>query len=143
MDAVRVGIRRVAVGDGPAKERGDRAEAVGESGFWEVDGTHYHNKVAQRLDTTPGDLCKELAGLPRPTPRSPAPAAAAQLEAPQPLAPAARSAQAIAPAPAPTAPAPAAPPPPPQALSVAPKEPSPFEVNKWRFDRRERPWGWD
>jgi hypothetical protein len=131
----RSGIRRIGVSDRQLIDRGDRAEAVGESGFWEVDGPHYHNDVARRLGRTPADMCLEVAGLPKGTPQ----ATAVTVTAPayqQPVI-ADYSAQSIAPA----APAPA--PPPSQSYSVGQSEPSAFEVNKWRFDRRERPWGWD
>lgn len=132
-DAIRAGIRRIDVSSRLIKDRGDRAEAVGESGFWEVDGPHYHNDVSRRLGRTPAEMCLEVAGLPRGTPQSPAATAAVYQ---QPVT-TDYSAQSIAPASPPPAP------PPPKTYSAGPSEPSPFEVNKWRFDRRERPWGWD
>ena len=135
IEAIEIGLRRFAISDGLVKERGDRAEKLGEAGIWEdADGRRDLASVADLISTSFAGLCKELAG---PTEIQPSPVArqlAPKVTPPQarlnvnsltaatePASPPAASTKAVV----------APPPPPPPAV------PWPFEVNKWRLDH----WG--
>ena len=110
--AVEIGLRRLAVADGLAKERGDKAEKAGEAGFWEdANGKQDLASVAKLFDTTTAGLCKEMAGQTGtvrqpPVTRQVAPKAATYLNANrstasiEPASPPAASTQAVASAPA-------------------------------------------
>lgn len=64
--AIEIGLRGLAVSDGLAKERGDKAEKAGEAGFWEdANGKQNLASVADLFGTTTTNLCKELAGQTR------------------------------------------------------------------------------
>lgn len=162
IEAIEAGPGRTAGGDRTVKERGARLEKLGEAGFWGAQGDQDLASVAQAFDTTLGALCKELAAtamklspnpvvkqavtvapVPPPAPKPPV----REIPAARPKAPEARPTSAIQP----IAPPPPAPPLPVEARQVAtPARPAPrpwidepLEVNKWRLDRRARPWGWD
>ena len=145
IEAIELGLRRLAVSDGRIKERGDRAEKTGEAGFWEeANGRQDLASVARVFGTSPAGLCKELGGqtkiLPSSVAKQPPPKAAPQqarsnvnslTPATKPANPPAASAKAVA------AP-PARPPVPETGWPFGLK--SPLEVNKWRYNRYEKPW---
>jgi hypothetical protein len=71
--AVETGLRRLAVADGLARERGNKAEKTGEAGLWEeANGKQNLASVAKLFGTTPAGLCKEMAGQTRAIQQPPA-----------------------------------------------------------------------
>lgn len=150
--AIEQGQARIAsIADPGAsvRKRGDRAEKSGESGFWEANGQQDHASIAEDFRTTPAGLCKELAGLPREAkqapvakPRVQSPPAAQAPANTEPVAAVIGHTHNAAPrgnrAARPVAAAPRASAPDDKPLPFWKR--SPFEVNKWRFNRREAPW---
>jgi hypothetical protein len=132
-EAIEIDIGRLAISDGLVKARGDRTEKAGEAGVWEANGQRDLATIADLFGTTIAAICKELAGETRKIQQPPV----AKRVAPKATKPSARlnakrSTAAVKPAAPPTvSPKPA----PPSFWAL-----SPFEVNKWRFNRRERPW---
>ena len=144
-EAIELGLRRLAISDPLVKERGDRAEKVGEAGFWEeADGKQDLASVAGFFGTSPAGLCKELGGpakiQPSPVAKQLAPKVTPHqarsnvnsLTATEPASPPAAATKTVV-----------APPLPARSPSAAPWPfgmKSPFEVNKWRYNRYEKPW---
>lgn len=142
--AIEIALGRFAAGDELVKERGDRAEKLGEAGFWqERNGKRDFASVAERFGATLTGLCQELGGQTRSVQPPPVAAKVARpAKPPQARSNANHSAASIQPASPPTVPTEAArrASPPAPSLFDARTWGSPFEVNKWRLDRRERPW---
>jgi hypothetical protein len=136
IEAIQTGLLRYAVGDGPLKERGDRAERVGASGLWQAGVERTLQSVADLFNTTTAALCNELAvqtrtikATPKAVQRSPeATGAIPKVTTPTPPAKVGNSAAVVQPAPK-------------EVPAASPDPSSPFEINKWRFNRREKPWG--
>jgi len=71
--AVETGLRRLAVADGLARERGNQTEKAGEAGLWEEpNGKQNLASVAKLFGTTTAGLCKEMAGQTRAIQQPPA-----------------------------------------------------------------------
>jgi hypothetical protein len=63
--AIESALEQFPVSDEFVKRQGDRAETLGESGYWEANGKNSRadlRKVADLLGTTTAELCKEFAG---------------------------------------------------------------------------------
>jgi hypothetical protein len=160
--AIEAALRHFPVSDALVKKRGERAEKLGETGFWEANGKNARAdlaSVASRTGASTADLCKELAGQ---TKSNQKPVVAKQISPDVTKTQAnlyAKSATAaVKPVRAPTAPKKPKPPvaglkpaaatvTPPVTARRAPStklrtlwRSSPFDVNRWRLNRQERPW---
>jgi hypothetical protein len=154
---IEVGLPDLDVDDRDVRERGDKAEKMGEAGFWDAEGREDLASAARRFNTTPSSLCAQLAGMEAPAgqsiftikvdPKPPASSGPAPEAKPQ-RAPARtrtwRSPKSQARNPA----SPVKKPPQlarakPNLPAAAPASPylSPADANKWLHDRHARPWG--
>lgn len=164
---IEVGLPDLDIDDRTVRERGDKAEKMGEAGFWDADGQEDLASVARRFNTSPSAVCSQLAGIApaeqsiftvRVSPKAPTSAPEAK---PQPS-PSPSQAQLRLAKPAaegrnspssvkkplrqtrvkPKSPAVAAKPekPPVQTPVAAWLSLSPSQADKWLHDRRGRPW---
>jgi hypothetical protein len=167
---IEVGLPDLDVDDRAIRERGDRAEKMGEAGFWDADGREDLASVARRTNTSPASICGQLAGVEAPAepsiltihvaPKAPASDAPAPGPKPQPsISQAQRSRPAKSPvqgrnsaSPVKKPPQQARAKPKPPAVAATPTKPaigssapasaylSPSDANKWLHDRHARPW---
>jgi hypothetical protein len=140
INAIKLSLKRLAVSDKLVRRRGDRAEEMGEAGFWDADGRENLVGVAKLFRTSLAGLCKELAGEISRFQQFPV---SSQI----PVASQIQTAPKIAPTEARPEPAPPTIAAKPAAPATLPAEPSkrsvlkrsPIEVARCIFNRREKP----
>lgn len=165
---IEVGLPDLDVDDRAVRERGDKAEKMGEAGFWDAEGREDLASIARRFNTSPAGVCGQLAGVEAPAEQSiftirvnpaapasngPAPEAKSVPSQAQKLAPRKPLARARnARSPVKTPPQQARAKPKPSAVAAKPEKPaaetpgpgwvnlSRTDADKWLHDRHARPW---